>query len=158
MNLHLSYKPPSYWRILFRSGGYLSQFSRLKKFRSLVVPGGDCRKGVILQVILTPAGILPNGQSCLRRKRDLAGAYAHAPRQSNSMYAHTARRYIYKTRRPENPHSPIHQYKQCPQGPASRPRYTMMKGAWIPMQWWYRDVEPSPPIKVHHQSDGHRYG
>ena len=49
LNVNLSYNPTSSWRILFRYGGYPRQFSRLKKFRALVVPGGGCRKGIILQ-------------------------------------------------------------------------------------------------------------
>ena len=49
LNVHLSYNTPSYWRILFCSGGRPRQFSFLKKFRSLVVLGGGCRKGIILQ-------------------------------------------------------------------------------------------------------------
>ena len=31
-------------------GGYPRKISRLKKFRALVVPGGRCRKGIIIQV------------------------------------------------------------------------------------------------------------
>ena len=57
-----------------------------KKIRSLVVPVRFCRKGIILQVILTPIGVLPNGQSCLRIKLDVMGAAVHAPIYSNSMY------------------------------------------------------------------------
>ena len=49
LNVQLSYKPTSSWRILFRYGGRPRQFSRLKKFRSLVVTGGGCHKGVIIQ-------------------------------------------------------------------------------------------------------------
>ena len=49
LNVHLSYKPPSSWRVLFWSGGLPGQFSRLKKLRTLVVPDGGCRKGVIIQ-------------------------------------------------------------------------------------------------------------
>ena len=49
LNVHLSYKPPSYWGILFRSGGIISKFGCMKKFRDLVVLSGGCHKGVILQ-------------------------------------------------------------------------------------------------------------
>ena len=45
LNVHLSSKPPSSWRILFRSGVYPSQFSRLKNSRALVVPDRGFRKG-----------------------------------------------------------------------------------------------------------------
>ena len=48
-NVDLSYKPPSSWRMLSWSGGLPRQFTRLKRFRDLVIPGGGCRKGVILQ-------------------------------------------------------------------------------------------------------------
>ena len=44
LNMHLNYKPPSTWRILFQSGGLPRQFIRLKIFRVLVVPvGADVR-------------------------------------------------------------------------------------------------------------------
>ena len=49
LNIHLSYNPTTSWRILFHSGGCPRQFSRLKKFRALVVPGGGWHKGIILQ-------------------------------------------------------------------------------------------------------------
>ena len=32
----------------------------------MVVPSGFCRNAIILQVILTPAGVLPNGKSGLQ--------------------------------------------------------------------------------------------
>ena len=62
LNVQLSYKHPSSWRILFRYWGRTKQFSCLKKFRALVVPGRGCRKGIILQGILTHTGVLQNGQ------------------------------------------------------------------------------------------------
>ena len=49
LNEHLSYKPTSYWGVLFWSGVCPRQFSRLKRFRALVVPGGGCHKWIILQ-------------------------------------------------------------------------------------------------------------
>ena len=48
-NVHLTYKFPSSWMILFWFGGYPRQFSTLKKFRALVVPGGGFHMGIILQ-------------------------------------------------------------------------------------------------------------
>ena len=80
LNVHLSYKPLSSWRMLFWSGGYLSQFSLLKKIRALVVPGGGCCKRIIIQGVMTPTGVLPNGQSWLRRKGGVTGASVHALR------------------------------------------------------------------------------
>ena len=77
LNLRLSYKPPSSCMIMFWSGGRPSQFSSLEKFRALVFPGSGCRKGVILQGILTPTGVLPNVQSCLRIKGNVTGASVH---------------------------------------------------------------------------------
>ena len=127
MNIHLSYKPPSSWRMLFQSGGYPRQFIHLKFFRALVVPGGGCHKGVIIQGILTPTGFLPNGQSCLRIKGGVTGAYVHSPRHRNSTYVHTVRHSIYETRQPEHPHSPIRRYERHPQGPSSRPHYSLVK-------------------------------
>ena len=91
LNVQLSYKPPSSWRALLRSGGRPRQFSRLKKFRDLMVPGGGCHKGVIPQGILTPTGVIPNGQSCLRRNGGVTGASVHTPIQRNSTYIQTVR-------------------------------------------------------------------
>ena len=48
-SVYLSYKPPSSWKILFRFGGRPRQFSPLKKFRDLVVPGGGFLKEIIIQ-------------------------------------------------------------------------------------------------------------
>ena len=124
LNVHLIYKPPSFWGVLFRSGGYPSRFSCLKRFRALVVPSRGLRKGVIIQGILTPTGVLPNVQSCLRIKGDVTGSSVHSPIQRNSTYIQTVRRSVYETRWPEHPHLPIRQYKRRPLGPASRPCYT----------------------------------
>ena len=124
LNVHQSYKPPISLRILFQYGGYPSKSSCMKIFRDLVVPGGGCCKGIIIQLIMTPTGVLPNGQLCLRIKGDVTGASIHAPIHSNSMYVQKIRPSIYNTRLPEHPHSPIRWYKHRPQGHASRPRYT----------------------------------
>ena len=123
LNVYLSYKPPSSWRIMFRSGGYPRQFSLLKKFRAVVVPVRGCRKGIILQGRQLKAGFPVAVQSCLKRKRDITGASVHEPRHRNSTYIQTVRQSIYETRQPEHPHSPIRRYERCPQGPPSRPRY-----------------------------------
>ena len=98
LNVRISYRPPSYWRILFWSGGHPRQFSRLKKFRALVVPRGGYRRETIIQGILKPMGVLPNGQSCSRRKGDVTEAPVHVPIQKNSTYVQMVRRSIYKTR------------------------------------------------------------
>ena len=68
------------------------------QFRSLVVPGGGCRNEIILQGVMTPMGVLPNGQECFRKKGYVIGAYVHTPRQRNSTYVQTVRRSIYDTR------------------------------------------------------------
>ena len=125
LNVHLSYKTPSSWRILFWSGVPPRQFSHLKKFMALVFPGGGFRKGEIIQGILTPMRVLPNGQWRLRRKGDITGESVDAPIQRNSMYIQTVNHYIYKTRRPKHPNSPIRKYKKCPLGPFMRPRYNL---------------------------------
>ena len=104
LNLHLSYKPPSYWGVLFRSVGRPRHFSRLKIFRDLVVPGGEFRKGIVIQVIMTPTGVLTNGNSFLIIKGGATLVSVHAPRQRNSLYRQTCRRSIYKTILPERPH------------------------------------------------------
>ena len=48
-NVHLSYKPPSYGRILFRLERRPGKFSCIKKFRDLVVSGRFFCKGKIIQ-------------------------------------------------------------------------------------------------------------
>ena len=65
LNLHQIYKPPSSWTILVLSGVFPSQFSCLKFFRILVVPGGDCRKGIFLQGKQLPTCLSVIGYSCL---------------------------------------------------------------------------------------------
>ena len=89
--MHLSYKPTSYLIILFWYGVHPGQFSRLKKFRALVVPGGGLCKGIIIQGIMMPMWVLPNGQSFLRRNGGITGAYLYAPRKNNIIYVHTYR-------------------------------------------------------------------
>ena len=113
-NVHLRYNPPISWRIMFWSGGNPRHFSSMKKFRSLVVPGGGWRKGITIKGILTPTEVLPNGISCLIRKGDVPGASINVPVQRNSAYAQTVRRSIYNTRRPKQPHSPTRRYKRRP--------------------------------------------
>ena len=49
LNVHLSYKTPSSWRILFWSGGHPRQFSHLKRCMDIVFPRRGCLKGIILQ-------------------------------------------------------------------------------------------------------------
>ena len=117
MNVLLSYKPPSSWRILFWSGGCPSNFIHLKKFRSLVVPNGGCREGIIIQGRHLPSYLPVIGYSCLRIKRYADGVSVHAPIQRNISYTQVFRRSIYKTRRPKNPHLPIGRYERRPQRP-----------------------------------------
>ena len=121
--MHLIYKPPSYWRIRFWSWVFAGEFMHLKILRSLVVTVGVCSKGLIIQVIMTPMGVLPNGKSCLRIKEDVTLVYVHAPIHSNSMYVQTVRRSIYNTIRPEHPPLPIRRYEISPQGPPYWPHY-----------------------------------
>ena len=104
----------------------------LKTFTALVVPGEGCRKGIILQRIMTPTGVLPNEQLCLRIKGNVTGASVHAPRQRNIKYVQTFRRSIHDTRQPEHPHLPILRYERRPQGPSPRPRYTLLYSQWCP--------------------------
>ena len=59
----------------------------IKKFRSLVVTGGGCRKGIALQVFITPTVVLTNVNSCLRIKAGITGVSIHAPRQRNITHA-----------------------------------------------------------------------
>ena len=117
LNLHLSYKPTSSWKILFWYWGWTSQISCLKKLRDLVVPSGRCYKGTILQGILTPTGVLPNGQSWLRRKWDVTGPSVHTPIHRNRTYGQTIIRYIYKTIWTKHPPSSIHRQNYTPREP-----------------------------------------
>ena len=87
LNVQLSYKPTSSWRILFWSWRRPRQFSCLKKFKALVVPSGGCRKGIFLQCRYLTSYLSIIGQSYLRRKMDVTGASVHATRQRNSTYA-----------------------------------------------------------------------
>ena len=117
LNVHLSYKPLSYWRILFRSGGFSRQFSCMKRFRSLVVPGRGCRKDAIIQGIKLKRRFSYGSRSCLRIKGDVTGVSFHSYRPRNGPNIQVSRRSIYDTRRPEHPHLPIHQYERCPRYP-----------------------------------------
>ena len=144
LKLHLSYKPPRSCRILFWSGVSPRQFSRLKSFRALVFPGGGCRKGIILQGRQLKRRIPVSGQSWLIIKWYIPGASAHAPRQSNSTYVYTVRRSIYKTRRPEHPHSPIRRYKRRPQVPTSWPCYKYTNYKHLPQE--KNDSQITPKI------------
>ena len=62
------------------------QISCLKNLRALVVPGGGSHKWIIIQVILMPTGVLPNGKLSLIIKGDVTGASDHATRQKSIMY------------------------------------------------------------------------
>ena len=93
-NVNLLYKPYSSRRILFRYGGRPRQLSRLKIFRALVVPGGGCRKGGVLQGRQIPSGLPIIGQSFLRIKVDVTVASVHALIQSNSNYIQAFIHYI----------------------------------------------------------------
>ena len=67
LNAHLSYKPPSSCRILVQYGGHPRQFSKLKKFRALVVLGRCLRKDIIIKGVLAPTEFLTNGHSSFIR-------------------------------------------------------------------------------------------
>ena len=85
LNMHLIYKTPLSWRILFWSGGRPRQFSCLKKFRDLKYPSGVYRRGEILQGRNLPSGLPVIGQSCLIRKGNITGESVHVPIQRNSL-------------------------------------------------------------------------
>ena len=113
----LSYKPPSSWRILFRSGGRPTKFSFLKNFRALVVPGGGFRKLIILQVVQLKFSLSCDRGGLFRRKGDVSGSSVHVSRPINSPYIQIFRRSIYNTRRPGHPHLPIFLITTTPRGP-----------------------------------------
>ena len=72
-NVHLNYKPPSSWRVLYWSKGIPRQFTRLKRFRYLVVPGGGCCKGIILQGRQLKCRFSCGGTITLEKKRECKG-------------------------------------------------------------------------------------
>ena len=125
LNVNLSYKPPSSWRILSRPGGCPRQFSCQKLFRSLTDPGGAYRKGVILQGRRLFSGLPVLFKSCLIIIVYIMVADVYAPRQRNSPFGQTSRQYIYRTILPEQPHSTIHQWEQFPQVPVSLTCYRL---------------------------------
>ena len=88
LNVHLSYKPPSFWSI-FWSGERPSKLIFLKIFRFLVVPGGGLRKGIIIQGVCLKHRFSCARWSCLIRKGDTTGSSVYAPRQSNIPYGQT---------------------------------------------------------------------
>ena len=121
LDLWLRYKPPSSWRILFRSGGYPRKFSPLKMFRALVVPSRGYHKGIIIHW-----GKLKRRFSCGRpvmneKKRGCNGSVCPCTQKVEQYVRTGVRQAIYKTRQPEHPHLPIHWYEWCPQGPPSQP-------------------------------------
>ena len=119
LKVHISYKPPSYCSLLFRYRWRPRQFSRLKYFRTLVVPGRGFRKGAILQGRHIPSGLPVICQSCLIIKGYAMGTSAHATIHRNSTYVQTVRWSIYNTRQPEHPHLTICRYERPPQRPSS---------------------------------------
>ena len=135
LNIHLSYKAPSSCRVLFSSGGGPSQFSRLINFRSLVVPGGGCQKGVIIQGRHLPSALMftCNSPVMLENKGGVMGASFSTPIQRNSTYAKTVRRSIYETRRPKHHNLSNRHYKLHPQGPPYRPCYRPVYCLHLPL-------------------------
>ena len=127
----LSYKPSSSWRILTHSGIFHSHFICLKYFKSLVGPSGVYRKGIIIQDIMEPTGVLPNWYSCLIIKVDVTVEPFHKTIQINILYAHTVIWSIWDIRKKKQPHSPIHWYEQRPQGPALRPYNNILNFPYI---------------------------
>ena len=99
LNIHLIYKPPRSWRILFWCGVRPRHLVHLNISRELVVPGRGCHKGIIIHGVLTPAGVLPNGHSFFRRKEDVKGAAA--PHPNRRIFRLNRRSYGISTR----PHS-----------------------------------------------------
>ena len=77
----------------------------------------------------------------------VTGASAHAPRQSNSLYEQTTRRYIYKTIQTKHSHPPIRRYKKQPLG-------TRFLGlvAWNPSRTQYGSVLHYVYVYVYGQS------
>ena len=73
-------------------------FNNLKEFRAIIYPGEGCCKGTIIQGMQLPSGLPTIGQSILIRKGYITGAYVYAPRQKNSPYRQTYRKYIYHTK------------------------------------------------------------
>ena len=83
-----------------------------------MVPGEGWHKGIIIQLIMTHMGVLPNGQLLLRKIGCVMVASIHVPIQRNIPYGHTFRRYIYETRWTEHPHFQSTSTKDAPWDPS----------------------------------------
>ena len=103
LKLYLCYKPPSSWRILFRSGGRPRQFSCLEKFRTLGVPIGGCCKETILQGIQLNNRFYCVRWSCLRIKLD------HISMHPDRVIVHTDRWLEGLSMIPDSPNTLPHQ-------------------------------------------------
>ena len=123
-NSHLTYKPPSSWRILFQYGGIPMQFSHLKKFRALVVPLGGYCKGIIIQGRQLKhifSFVIP---VMLDKKRGYNWSICtltHTQEQSICTDVHTFYIKQQMTRKPSLANPP--EYKQRPQGSSPRSCY-----------------------------------
>ena len=80
LNLHLSYKPPSSCRVLFRSGDCHRKVSCLKKFRAPVFPVRGCRKRIIIQGVQLKQRLSCVRQLFFRSKGNVTGESLHTSR------------------------------------------------------------------------------
>ena len=94
LNVHLSYKPTIYWRIMFWSGGHPIQFSCLKIFRSMLVAVDGCLKEVLLKGIQINLNFSCERPVIIEKKGCVTGSPVHAPKHSNSPYGQTFVWYI----------------------------------------------------------------
>ena len=74
VNVHLSYKRPSSCRILFRSEERPSQFSCLKRFRSLKDPVEVCCKGINIHGRQLPSDFTCNRTAMIENNRGCNGS------------------------------------------------------------------------------------
>ena len=143
LNVNIIYKPPSSWREILWSRLCPRQFSHLKKFRTLVVLIGVCRKGVILQGIMAPTRVIQNGQSCSIIKGYVVVESFYTPIHRNSLYGNPVRRSIYEIISPKHPHLPILRSTTTPRCPRFTVPLHLAEGKHIPPFYETVDTEPN---------------
>ena len=94
LNVHLSYKPPGSWRILFWSGGYPRKFSLVKKFRAFVVLDGGCRKEITLHEMQLNRRF-SCGRPVMPDKKRVYNGNVYPCTQTEEYYVHTDSKTVY---------------------------------------------------------------
>ena len=121
LNVHLSYMPTSFWYYCFGLGEFPGSSVVWISSGFLVVLGGGCCKGVLIQDNMTPTGVLSKGKLQLRRKRGVTWAHWYESIPRNIPYEQTFRWSIYKTRWTKYHHLPIRLSTMKPRDPLHNP-------------------------------------